>query len=151
LLRQHQFDKVELVRISAPEDSDAAFDRLVLDAEHILQHLDLPYRLVALPSGDLPFASRRTYDLEVWMPAQRSYVEISSISDCGSFQSRRLNLRYRASARDQARFPHTLNGSALAIGRTLAAVLENGQRPDGSVAIPEALVAYFGEQLLAPS
>jgi seryl-tRNA synthetase len=150
LLRQHQFDKVELVRISTPEDSDAAFDRLTLDAESILRRLDLPYRLMALPSGDLPFASRRTYDLEVWMPAQRSYVEISSISDCGTFQSRRLNLRYRASARGQVRFPHTLNGSALAIGRTLAAVLENGQRPDGSVAIPEALTGYLGEQLLVP-
>jgi seryl-tRNA synthetase len=150
LLRQHQFDKVELVRISTPEDSDAAFDRLVLDAEGILQRLDLPYRLVALASGDLPFASRRTYDLEVWMPAQQSYVEISSISDCGPFQSRRLNLRYRPSARGQARFPHTLNGSALAIGRTLAAVLENGQRRDGSVAIPEALAGYFGEPLLVP-
>jgi seryl-tRNA synthetase len=150
LIRQHQFDKVELVRISTPEDSDAAFDTLVLDAENILQRLDLPYRLVSLPCGDLPFASRRTYDLEVWMPAQGSYVEISSISDCGAFQSRRLNLRYRVTARGQVRFPHTLNGSALAIGRTLAAVLENGQRADGSVAIPEALSPYLGERLLVP-
>jgi seryl-tRNA synthetase len=150
LLRQHQFDKVELVRITTPEDSDTAFDRLTLDAESILQSLGLPYRLVALPSGDLPFASRRTYDLEVWMPAQASYVEISSISDCGTFQARRLNLRYRASARGQLRFPHTLNGSALAIGRTLAAVLENGQRPDGSVVIPEALSGYLGQKLLVP-
>jgi len=150
LLRQHQFDKVELVRITVPEDSDGAFDKLLADAEGILQRLELPYRVVAISAGDLPFSSQRTYDLEVWMPGQGCYVEISSISDCGAFQARRSNLRYRPSTGGHTRFPHTLNGSALAIGRTLAALLENGQRGDGSVALPQVLSPYLAERLLIP-
>ncbi len=150
LIRQHQFDKVELVRIVAPEDADTAFETLLADAEAVLRRLELPYRVVALPAGDLPFASQRTYDLEVWMPGQGSYVEISSISDCGPFQARRLKLRYRPSGGGRARYPHTLNGSALAIGRTLAALLENGQRADGSLALPSALAPYFPDRLLIP-
>jgi seryl-tRNA synthetase len=149
LLRQHQFDKVELVLVSTPEESERAWSRLQADVERVLQLLDLSYRLVALPAGDLPFASQRTCDLEVWMPGQGNYVEISSISDCGSFQARRLNMRYRPSAGRGARFPHTMNASALAIGRTMAAILENGQRADGSVALPEALSEYFPVPLLS--
>jgi seryl-tRNA synthetase len=147
-LRQHQFDKVELVLVTLPEGSESAWAKLQFDAEQVLQLLDLPYRLVALPAGDLPFASRRTYDLEVWMPGQGAYVEISSISDCGPFQARRLNMRYRPSTGGGARYPHTLNASALAIGRTIAALLENGQRADGSVALPEVLSSYFPARLL---
>ena len=148
LLRQHQFDKVELVLIIAPEESERAWARLQADAERVLHLLDLPYRLVALPAGDLPFASQRTCDLEVWMPGQGTYVEISSISDCGPFQARRLNMRYRPSTGRGARYPHTMNASALPIGRTIAALLENGQRTDGSVALPEALSEYFPALLL---
>ena len=148
LLRQHQFDKVELVLVAAPEESEGAWARLQADAERVLQLLDLPYRLVALPAGDLPFASRRTCDLEVWMPGQGAYVEISSISDCGPFQARRLNMRYRPATGGGARYPHTMNASALAIGRTIAALLENGQRADGSVTLPEALSDYFPALLL---
>ncbi len=151
LLRQHQFDKVELVRICTPEDADQAFDTLVRDAERVLQTLGLPYRVVALPAGDLPFASRRTYDLEVWMPGYGSYVEISSVSDCGHFQSRALRLRYRgASSGHRLRYPHTLNASALAIGRTIAALLENGQREGGAVMLPESLAPYIPELSLVP-
>jgi seryl-tRNA synthetase len=149
LLRQHQFDKVELVLVATPEESERAWSRLQNDVERVLRLLDLPYRLVALPAGDLPFASQRTCDLEVWMPGQGTYVEISSISDCGPFQARRLNMRYRPSAGGGARFPHTMNASALAIGRTIAALLENGQRADGSVGLPEALYEYFPVRLLS--
>src|SRR5579859_106416 len=150
LLRQHQFDKVELVRIATPESADVAFDALLADAEAVLQLLCLPYRTVALCAGELPFASQRTVDLEVWMPSQTRYVEISSISDCGPFQARRLGLRYRSAAGSRARHPHTLNGSALAIGRTLAALLEHGQRPDGTVLLPGALAPYLPALTLAP-
>ena len=142
LLRQHQFDKVELVRIAAPDTADAAFDTLLADAEAVLRALALPYRVVALCAGELPFSAQRTVDLEVWMPGQGRYVEISSVSDCGPFQARRLTLRYRPAASGRARHPHTLNGSALAIGRTLAALLENGQRSDGTVTLPAALERY---------
>ncbi len=151
LLRQHQFDKVELVRISTPEDADQAFDTLVADAERVLQTLHLPYRVVALPAGDLPFASRRTYDLEVWMPGLGSYLEISSVSDCGPFQARGLSLRYRLPSGGRLRYPHTLNASALAIGRTMAALLENGQREGGSVLLPGVLASYIPDLLLVPS
>ena len=144
LIRQHQFDKVELVRITAPEGGDAAFGAIQADAEDILRALELPYRVVALCAGDLPFSAQRTHDLEVWMPSQGGYVEISSISDCGPFQARRARLRYRPEGGGRARFPHTLNGTALAIGRTLAALLENGQRENGSVRLPAALAAYAG-------
>ncbi len=142
LLRQHQFDKVELVRIATPETADAAFDTLLADAEAVPRALALPYRAIALCAGDLPFSAQRTVDLEVWMPGQDRYVEVSSVSDCGPFQARRLGLRYRPRAGGRARHPHTLNASALAVGRTLAALLENGQRPDGTIALPEVLMRY---------
>lgn len=143
LIRQHQFDKVELVRIATPETADAAFDTILADAEAVLRALALPYRAVVLCAEELPFSAQRTVDLEVWMPGQGRYVEISSVSDCGPFQARRLGLRYRSAATGgRARYPHTFNGSALAIGRTLAALLENGQRADGSVALPEGLARY---------
>jgi seryl-tRNA synthetase len=150
LLRQHQFDKVELVRVATPETADDAFNTILADAEAVLRRLELPYRVVALCAGELPFSAQRTYDLEVWMPGQAQYVEISSISDCGTFQSRRLSLRYRPAGGGRARYPHTLNGSALAIGRTLAVLLEHGQQADGSIALPSALAPYFGAVLLSP-
>jgi seryl-tRNA synthetase len=148
LIRQHQFDKVELVRIATPETADAAFATLLADAEETLRRLALPYRVVALCAGELPFAAERTIDLEVWMPGEGRYVEISSVSDCGAFQARGLHLRYRPAGGGRARYPHTLNGSALALGRTLAAVLENGQRADGSVALPTALHGSTGKDAL---
>jgi seryl-tRNA synthetase len=149
LLRQHQFDKVELVRIATPEAADDAFDTLLADAEAVLRALGLPYRVVALSAGELPFAARRAVDLEAWLAGQGRYVEIASISDCGTFQARRLALRYRPTAGGRTRHPHTLNGSALPIGRTLAVMLEHGQRADGSVALPPALRAYFGADELS--
>ncbi|HLY32842.1 MAG TPA: serine--tRNA ligase [Ktedonobacterales bacterium] len=155
LLRQHQFDKVELVRVTTPEDADTAFETLLADAEAVLQRLGLPYRVVALCAGELPFSAQRTCDIEVWMGGQPEpdgrpggYVEVSSVSDCGSFQARRLGLRYTPIGGGHTRFPHTLNGSALAIGRTLAALLEHGQRADGSVALPAALAPYLPERTL---
>jgi seryl-tRNA synthetase len=150
LLRLHQFDKVELVRIATSEGADAAFDTILADAEAVLQRLALPYRVVALCVGELPFASQRTFDIEVWMAGQGRYVEVSSVSDCGTFQSRRLNLRYRPTSAGPSRFPHTLNGSALALGRTIAALLEHGQRRDGSIALPAALESYLPMRELAP-
>jgi seryl-tRNA synthetase len=150
LLRQHQFDKVELVRIATPEGAEAAFDTIVADAEAVLQRLELAYRVVALSAGELPFNAQRTHDLEVWMPSQEKYVEISSVSDCGTFQARRAKLRFRPAGGGRPRLPHTLNGSALAIGRTVAALLENGQQPDESVRLPGALAAYAGFAVLGP-
>ncbi|HEY1387630.1 MAG TPA: serine--tRNA ligase [Ktedonobacterales bacterium] len=149
LIRQHQFDKVELVRIATPDTADAAFATLLADAEETLRRLALPYRAVALCAGELPFAAERTVDLEAWMPGEGRYVEISSVSDCGTFQARGLHLRYRPAGGGRVRHPHTLNGSALALGRTLAAVLENGQRADGSVALPSALHAFMRMEALA--
>ena len=149
LIRQHQFEKVELVRIATAEGADAAFAAILEDAEAVLRALELPYRAVALAARDLPFASRRTVDLEVWMPGQGHYVEISSVSDCGDFQARRLGLRYKPSSSSRhTQFAHTLNGSALAIGRTLAALLENGQRADGSITLPATLAGYLPEHEL---
>lgn len=148
LLRQHQFDKVELVRIATPEGAAAAFAALLADAEAVLQRLELPYRAVVLCAGELPFSAAYTCDLEVWMAGRGRYVEVSSVSDCGAFQARRLALRTRPAGSGRARFPHTLNGSALAIGRTLAALLEHGQRADGSVALPPALAPYLSERVL---
>ncbi|HET9980778.1 MAG TPA: serine--tRNA ligase, partial [Ktedonobacterales bacterium] len=148
LIRQHQFDKVELVRVATPETADAAFATLLADAEESLRRLGLAYRVVALCAGELPFAAERTVDLEVWMPGEGRYVEISSVSDCGTFQARGLRLRYRPAGGGRARYPHTLNGSALALGRTLAALLENGQRRDGSVELPPALHRYMGTDTL---
>lgn len=149
LIRQHQFDKVELARIATPESADGAFDTLLADAEQTLRRLGLSYRVVALCAGELPFAAERTVDLEVWMPGEARFVEISSVSDCGTYQARGLNLRYRPADRGRSRYPHTLNGSALALGRTVAALLENGQRADGSVALPPALHALMGKDTLA--
>jgi seryl-tRNA synthetase len=148
LIRQHQFDKVELVRIATPKTADADFATLLDDAEATLRLLGLPYRVVALCAGELPFAAERTVDLEVWMPGEGRYVEISSVSDCGTFQARGLNLRYRPVG-GRSQYPHTLNGSALALGRTIAALLENGQHADGSVALPPALHVLMGTDRLS--
>ena len=136
------------MRIAAPETADAAFATLLADAEEALRCLELPYRVVALCAGELPFAAERTVDLEVWLPGEGRYVEISSVSDCGTFQARGLQMRYHPAVGGRARYPHTLNGSALALGRTLAALLENGQRGDGSVALPPALHPSMGADAL---
>ena len=149
MIRQHQFDKVEMVQFVRPEDSYAALEELTGHAEDILQRLELPYRVVALCSGDLGFSSAKTYDLEVWLPAQNTYREISSCSNFEAFQARRMQARYRTEKDGKPGKPelmHTLNGSGLAVGRTLVAVLENYQNPDGSVTIPEALRPYMGGQ-----
>ncbi|SNS77022.1 seryl-tRNA synthetase [Sphingomonas laterariae] len=145
MIRQHQFDKVELVTIATPEQSEAEHERMVDAAEAILERLGLPYRRVLLCTGDMGFAARKTYDLEVWLPGQGKYREISSVSNCGDFQARRMNARFRAAGETKGtRLVHTLNGSGLAVGRTLVAVLENYQEADGSVRIPEALRPYMG-------
>ena len=143
MIRQHQFDKVEMVQITAPEQSDAALEQMVGHAEAILQRLGLPYRVVLLCSGDMGFGAARTYDLEVWLPAQAAYREISSCSNCEAFQARRMQTRFR-SAQGRNEFVHTLNGSGLAVGRTLVAVLENCQRADGGIDVPAALRPYLG-------
>jgi seryl-tRNA synthetase len=145
LIRQHQFEKVELVTIAAPEQSDAVHEEMTKAAEAILEELALPYRRVLLCTGDMGFTARKTFDLEVWLPGQQRYREISSISNCGDFQARRMNARYRPAGEAKGtRFVHTLNGSGLAVGRTLVAVLENYQNADGSVRIPDALIPYMG-------
>jgi len=149
LIRQHQFDKVELIWLTTPEASFEALERLTHDAEILLQELDLPHRVVALCAADVGFSSAKTYDLEVWLPGQASYREISSCSNCTDFQARRAQIRFRREAGGKPELVHTLNGSGLAIGRTLVAVLENGQRADGSIVIPEALVPYCGFDLIA--
>jgi seryl-tRNA synthetase len=143
MIRQHQFDKVEMVQIVHPEHSYAALEQMVGHAETVLQRLELPYRVVALASGDMGFGSTKTYDLEVWLPAQDTYREISSCSNCEAFQARRMQARFR-NAQGRTEFVHTLNGSGLAVGRTLVAVLENHQQADGSVAVPAALRPYLG-------
>ncbi|MDP3907900.1 serine--tRNA ligase [Novosphingobium sp.] len=143
-IRQHQFEKVELVTICKPDDSAAEHERMAQAAESILQALDLPYRKVILCAGDMGFTARKTYDLEVWLPGQGAYREISSISNCGDFQARRMNARYRPDGAKGTEFVHTLNGSGLAVGRTLVAVLENYQNADGSVTVPAALRPYMG-------
>ena len=143
-IRQHQFDKVELVAVCRPEESDTEHERMTLAAESILQALELPYRKVLLCAGDMGFTARKTYDLEVWLPGQQAYREISSISNCGDFQARRMNARYRPEGQKGTEFVHTLNGSGLAVGRTLVAVLENFQQADGSVDVPPALHPYMG-------
>lgn len=145
LIRQHQFEKVELVAITTPEQSEAVHEEMTRAAEAILEALALPYRRVLLCTGDMGFSARKTYDLEVWLPGQERYREISSISNCGEFQARRMNARFRPAGESKGtRFVHTLNGSGLAVGRTLVAVLENYQQADGSVRIPEALLPYMG-------
>jgi seryl-tRNA synthetase len=143
-IRQHQFEKVELVSIVRPEDSAAEHERMTLAAESILQALELPYRKVVLCAGDMGFTAKKTYDLEVWLPGQGAYREISSCSNCGDFQARRMNARYRPEGGKGTEFVHTLNGSGLAVGRTLVAVLENYQQEDGSVTVPAALKPYMG-------
>ena len=144
LIRQHQFEKVELVSIVRPEDSAAEHERMVESAEGILQALELPYRKMLLCTGDMGASARRTYDLEVWLPGQGLYREISSCSNCGDWQARRMNTRYRPAEAKGNVFVHTLNGSGLAVGRTLVAVLENHQQADGSVVVPSALLPYTG-------
>lgn len=143
LMRQHQFDKVEMVKICTPETSYDELEKLTSDAEDVLKILGLPYHVVNLCSGDIGFGSCKTYDLEVWLPSQNKYREISSCSNCEDFQARRMNLRYRPSDGGRPRFAHTLNGSGIAVGRTLIAVIENYQNEDGSITIPEALVPYM--------
>jgi seryl-tRNA synthetase len=143
-IRQHQFEKVELVSIVRPEDSEAEHERMTLAAEAILQALELPYRKLLLCAGDMGAGARKTYDLEVWLPGQGAYREISSCSNVGDWQARRMNARYRPQAEKSTRFVHTLNGSGLAVGRTLVAVLENYQQADGSVIVPLVLAPYMG-------
>ena len=143
-IRQHQFEKVELVSICRPEDWQAEHEHMVRSAEGVLEALCLPYRKVLLCAGDMGFGARKTYDLEVWLPGQNAYREISSISWCGDFQARRMNARHRPEGSKKTEFVHTLNGSGLAVGRTLVAVLENYQQEDGSVAVPTALLPYMG-------
>jgi seryl-tRNA synthetase len=144
LIRQHQFNKVELVKFAKPENSYEELEKLTNDAERVLQGLKLPYRVVALSSGDIGFSSAKTYDIEVWMPSYNRYVEISSCSNFEDFQARRANIRFKDSPKDKAQFIHTLNGSGVAVGRTVAAILENYQNEDGSVTIPEVLIPYMG-------
>ncbi len=153
LIRQHQFEKVELVTICTPEAAAAEHERMVLAAEAILESLDLPYRRMLLCAGDMGFSARKTYDLEVWLPGAGTYREISSVSDCGDFQGRRMDARFRLKGEKGTRFVHTLNGSGLAVGRTLVAVLENCQNADGSVTIPPPIRPYMGglETLLPES
>ncbi len=149
LIRQHQFNKVELVKIVKPEHSYEELERLTADAEDILQALGLPYRVVLLCTGDMGFASAKTYDIEVWFPSQGKYREISSCSNCEDFQARRMNTKYRDS-QGKLHFVHTLNGSGLAVGRTLSAILENYQQEDGSVIVPPALRDYLGVDVIKP-
>jgi seryl-tRNA synthetase len=146
LIRNHQFDKVELVWITRPEDSLAALEQLTKDAEAVLQALELPYRVISLCTGDMGFASRKTYDIEVWIPSEKKYREISSCSDCGDFQARRMEARFKRDAKGGTEYVHTLNGSGVAVGRLFVAILENFQQKDGSIAIPKALQPYFGAE-----
>jgi seryl-tRNA synthetase len=143
LIRQHQFDKVELVKLTTPEQSYAELETLTLNAEEVLKRLELPYRTILLCTGDMGFASAKTYDIEVWLPSQQMYREISSCSNTEAFQARRANIKYRAGGSGKAEFVHALNGSGLAVGRTLIAILENYQQKDGSVTIPDALRPYM--------
>ena len=143
LIRQHQFNKVEMVKIAKPEQSYDELESMTAEAEKVLQLLGLPYRVVALSTGDMGFSAAKTYDLEVWMPSYNRYVEISSCSNCEDFQARRAGIRYRENAKDKPQFCHTLNGSGVAVGRTVAAILENYQNDDGSVTVPEALRPFM--------
>ena len=148
LIRQHQFNKVELVKFARPEDSYAELESLTADAERVLQGLGLPYRVVTLSTGDLGFSSAKTYDIEVWMPSYGRYVEISSCSNFEDFQARRAQIRFRREKGAKPELVHTLNGSGVAVGRTVAAILENYQQPDGSVKVPDALVKYMGCEVI---
>jgi seryl-tRNA synthetase len=144
MIRQHQFQKVELVSITTPDQSEAEHQRMVGCAEDILKRLGLPFRTMLLCTGDMGFGARKTYDLEVWLPSQNTYREISSCSNCGDFQARRMDARFKYAGDKGTNFVHTLNGSGLAVGRTLVAVMENYQLDDGRIAIPEALIPYMG-------
>ncbi|MCE9649319.1 MAG: serine--tRNA ligase [Parvibaculum sp.] len=146
LIRMHQFSKVELVSITAPEKAVEEHERMLACAEEVLKRLDLHYRVVTLCTGDMGFSARKTYDIEVWLPGQNAFREISSCSVCGDFQARRMQARYKPAGSKTTRFVHTLNGSGLAVGRTMVAILENYQQADGSIAIPEALKPYMGGQ-----
>jgi seryl-tRNA synthetase len=144
MLRQHQFEKVEMVSVTLPEDSDTEQKRMLRCAEDILERLEIPYRTLELCSGDIGFGACRTYDIEAWLPGQDAYREISSVSSTGAFQACRMNARYKPADGGKPQFVHTLNGSGLAVGRCLIAVLENGQQADGSVKLPDALASYLG-------
>ncbi|HLK23830.1 MAG TPA: aminoacyl--tRNA ligase-related protein, partial [Caulobacteraceae bacterium] len=144
MIRQHQFYKVELVSITAPEDSETEHQRMVDCAEAVLKRLELPFRTVVLSTGDMGFSARKTYDIEVWLPSQKTYREISSCSNCGDFQARRMDARCRRAGEKGTRFVHTLNGSGLAVGRTLVALMENYQDERGRIAIPQTLQGYMG-------
>ncbi len=144
LIRLHQFNKVELLKLVHPESSYEELEKMVENAEKVLQLLELPYRVVALCTGDLGFSAAKTYDLEVWMPSNQSYREISSCSNCEDFQARRAQIRFRPGPKSKPEYVHTLNGSGLAVGRTVAAILENHQQADGTIRIPEALRPYMG-------
>jgi seryl-tRNA synthetase len=148
LIRQHQFDKVELVKFTKPEDSYDALEKLTGDAERVLQRLGLPYRTLALSTGDMGFSAAKTYDIEVWLPSQNTFREISSCSNCEAFQARRAQIRFKREGKSKTEFVHTLNGSGLAVGRTWLAILENYQQADGSVRIPAALAPYFGGDVI---
>jgi seryl-tRNA synthetase len=152
LIRQHQFDKVELVKLTSPEESQAELEALVANAEEVLKRLELPFRTVLLCTGDLGFASAKTYDIEVWLPSQKTYREISSCSNTEAFQARRANIKFRPGGTGKAEFVHTLNGSGLAVGRTLIAILENNQQQDGSVSVPQVLRPYMnGLEVIEPA
>jgi len=151
LIRQHQFDKVELVKLTKPEDSYEALEQLTRDAERVLQLLGLPYRTVTLSTGDMGFSAAKTYDIEVWLPSQNTYREISSCSNCEAFQARRAQIRFKRDGKSKTEFVHTLNGSGLAVGRTWLAILENYQQADGSVRVPEALAPYLGVEVIMPN
>ncbi len=151
MLRQHQFDKVELVSITRPEESAAELERMTACAEAVLKRLEIPYRVVLLSTGDMGFAAAKTYDIEAWLPAQKRYREISSCSNCRDFQARRMRLRCRPAGEKRTRFPHTLNGSGVAVGRALIAVMENHQQEDGSIWIPQALRPYLGGRERLPA
>jgi seryl-tRNA synthetase len=152
LIRQHQFDKVELVKLTTPEQSHEELEKLTENAEEVLKRLELPFRRIVLCTGDLGFASAKTYDIEVWLPSQKAYREISSCSNTEAFQARRANIKFRVGGSGKAEFVHTLNGSGLAVGRTLVAILENYQQKDGSIAIPAALRPYMdGREVIARS
>jgi seryl-tRNA synthetase len=144
LIRQHQFDKVELVKFTTPETSYDELEALTRNAEEVLKRLDLPYRTMLLCTGDMGFGAAKTYDIEVWLPSQKTYREISSCSNTEAFQARRANIKFRREGTGKAEFAHTLNGSGLAVGRTLIAILENYQQKDGSVTVPEVLRPFMG-------
>jgi seryl-tRNA synthetase len=149
IIRQHQFQKVELVKFSRPEDSYEQLEKLTQNAEAVLQKLGLHYRVVSLCTGDMGFSAAKTYDIEVWLPGQKVFREISSCSNFETFQARRANIRYRREGKSKTEFIHTLNGSALAVGRTWLAIIENYQRADGSVAVPEVLRPHMGTDLIS--